>query len=168
MIVFITGSESTGKTRLAKDLAAHFEVTWVPEYARSYIESLNQPYQFGDVEQIAREQIRQIALHQQDPLTFFDTGLVITRIWFKEVFRRIPEWFDREYAMCNQGAYLLCYPDIAWQPDPVRENEHKRVYLHQEYHKEITKLAVPFQEVKGTGPIRLEMALKALQTWGIR
>ena len=36
--VVIFGPESTGKTTLAKDLAAHYKAPWVPEYAREYLQ----------------------------------------------------------------------------------------------------------------------------------
>ena len=35
--VVVTGSECTGKTTLAADLAARLSVPWVPEYARQYV-----------------------------------------------------------------------------------------------------------------------------------
>ena len=36
--IVLFGPESTGKTTLAKQLAAHFNTEWVPEYMREYIE----------------------------------------------------------------------------------------------------------------------------------
>jgi len=36
--VVLYGPESTGKTTLAKALAAHYRTLWVPEFARSYLQ----------------------------------------------------------------------------------------------------------------------------------
>ena len=36
--VAILGAESTGKTTLCRDLAAHFGSPWVPEYMRTYLQ----------------------------------------------------------------------------------------------------------------------------------
>ena len=36
--IVLFGPESTGKTTLAKQLAAHFNTEWVPEYMRTYLE----------------------------------------------------------------------------------------------------------------------------------
>ena len=36
--VAILGAESTGKTTLCRDLAAHFSSPWVPEYMRTYLQ----------------------------------------------------------------------------------------------------------------------------------
>jgi nicotinamide riboside kinase len=34
--VAIVGTESTGKTTLAQQLAEHFQTVWVPEYGRAF------------------------------------------------------------------------------------------------------------------------------------
>ncbi|MGB5317863.1 AAA family ATPase, partial [Eudoraea sp.] len=36
--VVLFGPESTGKTTISKELAAHYKTNWVPEYARSYLQ----------------------------------------------------------------------------------------------------------------------------------
>src|SRR5690554_8219055 len=38
MKVVLYGPESTGKTTLAAQLAAHYDTEWVPEYMRTYLE----------------------------------------------------------------------------------------------------------------------------------
>ena len=37
--VAVLGAESTGKTTLCRDLAAHFASPWVPEYMRTYLQA---------------------------------------------------------------------------------------------------------------------------------
>ena len=36
--IVLFGPESTGKTTLSKQLAAHYETLWVPEFARDYLQ----------------------------------------------------------------------------------------------------------------------------------
>ena len=36
--VVVFGPESTGKTTLCKDLAAHYKTLWVPEFARVFLQ----------------------------------------------------------------------------------------------------------------------------------
>jgi len=48
--IAVTGPESTGKTTLAKQLAEHYRGQYIPEYAREYIENLQNPYTFADIE----------------------------------------------------------------------------------------------------------------------
>ena len=38
--VVLYGPESTGKTTLSIELAKHFNVHWVPEYAREYLQKV--------------------------------------------------------------------------------------------------------------------------------
>ena len=56
MVVTIVGAESSGKTILAKQLASLIGCNWVPEYAREYLGSLDRPYEFDDLEKIAKGQ----------------------------------------------------------------------------------------------------------------
>lgn len=61
-VVTIIGAESSGKTMLAKQLASLFGCNWVPEYAREYLEGLDRPYEFDDLEKIAEGQWESIDL----------------------------------------------------------------------------------------------------------
>ena len=36
--IALFGPESTGKTTLAKQLAAHYDTAWTPEFARDYLQ----------------------------------------------------------------------------------------------------------------------------------
>jgi len=164
--VVVTGPESTGKTEICKFLAASFETEFIPEYAREYIASLNRPYAFKDVERIARVQIEQLRQksEQKPPILFLDTYLIITKVWFREVYGIIPEWLDKSLADAGIDLFLLCYYDIDWIPDPVRENPgSRRVFLYESYRKEITQLGKPFEVIRGTGKERFSRAKMAVQ-----
>lgn len=165
MKIFITGSESTGKTEMAKYLADRFGVPWVPEYARDYIEKLERPYRFEDVEIIARQQVFQIEEQSNRDLVFFDTGLIITRIWFQRKFGELPAWFDKKYRLLAQGHYLVCHFDLPWLSDPVRENPDIRQVLDEDYVREIVSLKTPWKRVSGFGEIRKENAYKIVKDW---
>ncbi|HRH35688.1 MAG TPA: ATP-binding protein, partial [Catalimonadaceae bacterium] len=75
--IAIVGPESTGKSELAKDLAAHFETTWVPEVARTFLHTLNRPYNREDVERIARLQVEEEEKKEKEAneILFCDTTL---------------------------------------------------------------------------------------------
>src|SRR5665811_850276 len=77
-IIVITGAESTGKSTLTETLAIHFNVPFVPEIARDYVEKLDRKYTFEDVEIIARKQVEQLdSLKNCDsPYIFVDTWSV--------------------------------------------------------------------------------------------
>ena len=59
-IITIVGPESSGKTTLARQLAAHYGCPWVPEYAREYLEGLGRMYEEHDLEAIAQGQLTAI------------------------------------------------------------------------------------------------------------
>ena len=163
--IVITGPESTGKTALVHYLANTFNGTYVPEYARAYIERINRPYTYQDVVKIAGEQV---LAYQQDELQskkyiFYDTWLIITKIWFIEVYGCYPPWIDKKLRTLQMDLYLLCAPDIPWISDPVRENGgESRNFLFMKYQQEIENLGIPYYIIKGKGIKRFRMAEKII------
>lgn len=162
--IAILGPESTGKTALAQSLAHYYKGDWIKEYAREYIEGLDRPYNFEDVEYIAQwllnkyEEVKALA----HPV-FFDTEMIITKIWFKVVFGKRPELINEWLKQMNFDAYLLCYYDLPWIPDSVRENGGEmRKVLFYNYQSEIEKLNKPYKIIKGTGNERVKNAIMAL------
>jgi nicotinamide riboside kinase len=81
--IAITGPESTGKSRLARDLALCFQDGFVPEYAREFIAGLNRPYAREDILEIAKGQLRQERdlARKARRFLFCDTELIVTKIW---------------------------------------------------------------------------------------
>jgi nicotinamide riboside kinase len=163
--VVITGPESTGKTLLAEKLASHFKTVWIPEYAREYVMGLNRKYNFADIEHIAREQLKreQQYLEAANGFLFYDTHLVILKIWFKVVYGRYPAWIDK--AIMNSGThlFLVCNTDIPWTPDPVRENGGEmREVLRDMYIKEIISSGFAWKMVSGKSEKRTVSALDAI------
>ena len=60
-IITIVGPESSGKTTLARQLAAELGCPWVPEYAREYLEQRGGYYDESDIEMIAEGQMKVIS-----------------------------------------------------------------------------------------------------------
>ncbi|MBS2211037.1 ATP-binding protein [Carboxylicivirga mesophila] len=158
-IVF-TGPESTAKSSMSKEISGIFGGYWIPEYAREYVEGLNRPYTYEDVEKIA--------LHQKDSyeravtsgqsLVIFDTFLIITKVWFAEVYNSVPEWLEELIGNVSIDLHLLCYPDIKWIDDGVRENESKRLFLFERYRSELENYNFAYEVIKGNGASRIEQA----------
>src|SRR5437868_9108908 len=55
--IVIIGPESTGKSTLCEQLAAHYNTLWCPEYAREYLLKNGTNYSFDDLLTIAKGQI---------------------------------------------------------------------------------------------------------------
>ena len=161
--IVITGAESTGKSTLAAELASHFRGHLVSELAREYVENLDRPYVYADVEKIAqlqRSTEEQLKNHQQP--VFFDTWFIITKIWFQVVYNKVPIWIDEYMNKSKPDLFLVCENDLDWVYDPVRENPNKRNYLKSLYINEIEKLGVPWSIVTGKGSFRLSNAVTAV------
>lgn len=160
-IVF-TGPESTAKSTVSQRLSQQMGALWVPEYAREYIESLNRPYTYEDVEMIAMQQKEsyQEALKTGRSIVIFDTFLIITKVWFMEVYGKMPRWIERMLQDVHIDLHLLCYPDIRWIADGVRENEQNRKYLFDIYRFELEKYNFAYEVIKGEGEERIQEATK--------
>lgn len=159
----ILGAESTGKSTLARQLAELFSAEYVPEYAREYVERLSAPYTYEDVENIARKQIQQLLNVYCSDLVFFDTELIITKVWFEVKYSVVPDWFMQAYMSLKPNFCLLCMPDLPFVADPVRENAHLREQLTEMYKHELELSAIPYGIVSGSGATRLENAIKIVQ-----
>ena len=162
--IIITGPESTGKTTLARQLAAHYNTIWLPEYARTYIESLKRHYNYNDIINIAKEQIKleKEYLNKAKNILFVDTGLIITKIWFKEVYDKYPNWLNNAIKYQAADLFLLCNYDIPWVKDPLRENGSTEIreYLFNQYKKEIEKNKFNYKIISNLDNERLENAIK--------
>lgn len=158
--VLITGPESSGKTALVNRLSECFNGVAVEEYARAYVEGLDHSYTYDDVEHIARQQLSAYEREYQGAeWVFFDTGLMITMVWFEVVYKEIPKWLVGAMQEVRFDLVLLCAPDIPWIPDGVRENGgDERDRLFERYKKELEKSGLNWELVSGTGGERFAMA----------
>ncbi|WP_321995769.1 ATP-binding protein [Draconibacterium orientale] len=166
-IVAITGAESTGKSTLAKALATHYNVPFVPEFARSYVEQLHRSYTYDDVILIAKKQIEQYneMLLQQPPLIILDTWLLITKIWLDVVYGKVPAWIEQAIKEIRIDAFLVCDIDLPWVPDSVRENGGiDREKLQQTYIQELKNYDFPYHIIKGNYEERKKAAIKVISS----
>ncbi len=166
--IVVTGPESTGKTVLAERLAALFRTVWVPEYAREYVSGLGRQYRYEDVEHIALEQVRRSQEYAAGAsrVLFLDTHLIVTKVWFRVVYGRYPEWLDRAIRDAGIELFLVCNTDIPWVPDGVRENGGEmRERLLEMYIAEIEAAGVPWRLVSGKDSQRTAMAEKIVRSF---
>lgn len=152
--VGIIGPESTGKSTLAYYLSRRFNGIFVPEYARTYMEkrALARAYTREDVLRIAKYQVDEMRLlhnlANDGRIVFFDTELIITKVWMLYKYGDCPGFIDEAIKAFPMDVYLLCYPDLPWQPDPVRENPTIREYLYDWYKDEIENLGIPYYVIR--------------------
>ena len=167
-IVF-TGPESTGKTELSIDLAQKLGALHISEFARTYLDTINRPYDLSDLQRIeeGQKKLEQKALHTSSKWIVQDTDFLTIWIWYGYKFGLSPRSVS-DYLNSNPPKhYFLCYPDIEWQYDELRENEHDRFSLFDCYVLEIEDLGVPYTIVKGEGSVRMKNVMNAIQVQNI-
>ena len=156
--VGIIGPESSGKSTLARYLAKRYHGLLIPEYARDYVEQKGTTeVSFDELCAIAKHQIEELEnlsshsliLSFTQPI-FFDTELIVTKVWFDYAFGRVPEWLNENIHRFPMDVYLLTYPDIAWVPDPARSNgsDAIRKELFDRYEAEVQALDIPYYIIR--------------------
>lgn len=164
--VALVGPESTGKSMLTQALARHFASDQVAEYAREYVEQLNRPYTYDDVCAIAQQQIafeKKYATQQSTPYVYFDTDLIITKVWFDYCYGQVPDFVEKQLQTGFFDLYLLCEPDLPWEADPVREHGDDRNYFFERYRQEIERIGKPWVSINGQGEARTRNAINEIE-----
>jgi len=159
--IVITGAESTGKSTLTEHLATHFGGKAIPELARGYIQNLDRHYTYADVETIALKQIEEEKQVSNESIVFFDTWLIITKVWFDFVYGKHPQWLHEAISKSSVDLFLLCDTDIPWIADPLRENGgENREKLQHIYKNELTSYGFNYQIISGAGEQRIKNAIE--------
>ena len=151
--VGIIGPESSGKSTLARYLAKRYKGTYVPEYARTYVERKETTQlTYDELCEIAHYQIDEMerllaseTVFQAQPI-FFDTELIVTKVWFDYAFHDVPVWLEEAIRHYPMDVYLLTAPDLPWIADPARSNgsDAIRQELFNRYEQEIQSLDIPY------------------------
>lgn len=164
--VVVTGSECTGKTTLARALAANFGVPWVPEYVREFVERKRGRLEFTDVEAIARGQMAsEDALAATAPkLLVQDTDLLSSVLYSRHYYGDCPPWIEAAAAQRAGDLYLLAGIDVPWVPDGAqRDRPHEREAMHELFRRGLLERGLRFVEVSGSHERRLASAVAVIE-----
>lgn len=164
--VVVTGSESTGKTLLAQQLAEHFGVPWIPEFARDYAEQ-HGTLSAADVDPIGRGQVARedALLRTAQGLVILDTDLLSTMVYGSQYYQFVPDWIPDAVAARLADLYLLCEIDVPWVADLVRDAQHQRLQMHDAFIDVLTRLGATYRLVSGSGPQRFSRAVAHITEW---
>jgi len=163
--VVLTGSESTGKTTLAAELARRYGAELVPEFVRAFAEQKGTAIDFSDHGPIARGQmaLEDAAIARAPRLIVQDTDLLSTVVYCRHYFGRCPPWIEEAAAARRPDLYLLCGTDVAWIADGVRDRGHMRDEMHQLFVDAVCASGARFLEIAGPHARRLQDATTAIE-----
>ncbi|MEN0006504.1 MAG: ATP-binding protein [Bacteroidota bacterium] len=166
--IVLTGPEATGKTSLAKALADEYATQWVPEYARYYLTHFGPTYQEKDLLTIAKGQLQseRTLISSANRFLFCDTSMVVMKVWSEYKYSRTHPWIEQQLQVHRYDLYFLCYPDLPWAADPLRENANleERLELYDLYLDILRKHQLPYEVLKGSGAARLAKAKEVLES----
>jgi len=161
----LTGPESTGKTTLARALAAELKAPCVPEASRLLAEAMAPaPLSAETVEPIARLAMRMAdeALATTPAFVVFDTDLVSTVVYARHYYGDCPAWILDEARRRRGARYLLCVPDLPWVADGVRDQPTERETLLMGFRTVLHEIGADVVEIHGVGDARLSAARAAV------
>lgn len=160
-VICVYGPESTGKSTLTKQLAEHYHVPYVEEYAKQVIDSKNGDICFDDMETIVRGHFNAVedARQQNTPLLFVDTDAIISKLWSNELFGKespvIEEYIGRQHF----DYYLLLDVDLPWVDDIHRYRPKERETFFRKCEEQLVARGISHAVIRGKGKQRLTNAI---------
>ena len=163
------GPESTGKTTLARELAAHFNTTWIVEFARDFlIEILDKEGRICEEKDLLPIAIGQVAIENEalkraNKYLFCDTNALVTKvysdIYYDQCSPELLEAADKHHY----DLYFLTDKDIPWEDDGLRDSAEYRDTAFEIFKKNLIAFNKPYIQISGNREERLEKAIKIVE-----
>jgi NadR type nicotinamide-nucleotide adenylyltransferase len=169
--VVVIGPESTGKSNLSSQIAAHYSTNWCPEFAREYLLKHGMNYNYDDLLTIAKGQLqledtheRSLAPNQQ--LLIIDTDMYVMKVWCEFVFGKCHRYILDEIVKRKYDLYLLTNVDLPWIKDELREypDLSTRKKLYNAYKDIMVNQQVPWVDISGDYDQRFQKAITAIDS----
>ncbi|UZO81601.1 ATP-binding protein [Aquimarina sp. ERC-38] len=167
--VVLFGPESTGKTTLSRQLAAHYKTVWVPEFARDYLQqkwdNTREICSYEDIIPIARGQLalEQEGFKKANNILFCDTDVLETSVYSEAYFNnKVPGELLEYLKENNTDFYFLTYIDTPWVPDDLRDKPNEREAMFSLFKKALQKSKKPYIVLKGNRENRFRIAKQTI------
>jgi NadR type nicotinamide-nucleotide adenylyltransferase len=168
--VCLTGPECTGKTVLARRLAAELDTGWVPEASRIYAERKHEPLTAADVGPIAEEHLalaeaaEEVARARGRTIVVLDTDLLSTVVYARHYYGAAPRWVERAERVRRADLYLLCDVDVPWVADGIRDRPVAREEMFALFERALVRRRARHVRVRGGWEQRWTTARDAVRT----
>ena len=164
----ILGGESSGKTTLARDLAAQMGTAWVPEYGRQRWEELRQTLSAGELVRVARQQVAWEDQHAASAQVRAQGWLVCDTTPLTTLQYCL---FDHGHAPAelqtlarrHYDVTVLCLPDFKFVQDGCRRDDPFRTQQHDWTVARLAAMGVTPWVVSGSVEARLSQVLEHLE-----
>lgn len=167
--IALLGAESTGKSQLASDLAAHLcangqAAIAVDEYLREWCEKQGRTPQQNEQAHIALTQQNRIeAAASRTSIVIADTTPLMTAIYSEFIFSDASLTAAALQYQKNFDLTLLTGLDMPWQADGIqRDGEHVRAPVDTLIRLKLQSADITFEVIYGTGEERTQHALQAI------
>lgn len=150
--IAIVGPESTGKSTMSIALAKHYNVSWIPEYARYYCAALTADCTLQDEINMFHGQIAledSVLATTESDFVICDTTFLTVKIWSDEMLGETPQIVLDALKTRTYDFYILLDIDLPWQEDPLRDFPHMREHFMNIWHKELKALNANYVVVGG-------------------
>lgn len=172
--VVLIGAESTGKTTLCIELAAHYNTVWVAEYGRELWEEklAAQSLKGGDIPEWTDEDFIHIAEEQQrreneaatraNRVLICDTNAFATATWYERYAGKRQAAVDAIGNRDQVDLYLIPTPEVPFVQDGVRDGEKIRGWMHDRFVQLIEAKGTPYTLITGPWEGRVDQAIAAI------
>ena len=160
------GPESTGKTTLSTQLAAHYNDGWIPEFARDFLQEKWDKNQEVCTEEdlitiaVGQTKIENEAVSKANKLLFCDTNLLVTKVFSDIFYERCETILEQAAKEHEYDLIFLTYIDVPWEADDLRDSPEDREKTFKTFEKAIIKNGNPYVKIQGN---KEERFIKAVQ-----
>ena len=166
--IVLYGPESTGKSTLASQLAAHYGEPQVSEFAREYLQKkmdeTGEICGFEDILPIAvgQRKAENQAVEQSKRMLFCDTDILETYVYSHIYFDKAPDELVTALKVSSYDLYLLMDINTVWAPDDLRDRPDDRKLLFDRFEKTLINLNLPHRLISELGNQRFLNAVAAI------
>ncbi len=162
------GAPCTGKTTLARRLAAALDTVWMPEYGREYWErhQVHRRLTPGQLVEIARGHIERedVLIMEAKRFFFVDTNALTTAVFARYYHGGTDPALEAVAASCSSRYDLvfLCDDDFPYQESWDRSGPGNRKLMQRMVVEDLARRGIGYTRLRGPTESRVEAIEKAL------